>query len=276
MVEQYDLHLLSENLFDYAKRLAFYGLTLRLLTFLVGAVIVIVAIDFPPLPFVIALLSLLAEIFQWRSDVIKGLSEGILRNLEFQDSFGWKISNSMISDILATVPSSVKSASKNKQTEKTYFASKQENQLMMALENLQESAWWSKHLANRMGQIYLAISVVVVFLSFVVLLISVETIQSFVVLQSIGRVVTSTVMLIFSLRFVRLTADYYSFSRRSHQIEEKAEQLAAALKPGEMQVVRLFHEYQLARGSSPLIPTWVWKSMNAELNTLWKTYRASL
>jgi hypothetical protein len=275
MAEQYNLRLLCEHLFDYSKRLAFIAFLFRILVFLVGAIFVLFALSFPALPFFIALLSLLAELLQWRSDTIKGTSESILRNLEFRDSLGWAISSSMLSDILATISIRIRAAIKNKQPQKQYFSSTQQNQLLMALENLQESAWHSKHLANRMGQIYFVISTIIVFLSIVALLWSIETIRSFVMLQNISRVVTATIMLIFSLRFVRLTADYYSFSRRSQQVESTAEQLVETSNLVEIQVVRLFHEYQLLRASSPLIPTWVWRSMNSELNTLWKNYRVS-
>ena len=275
MADQYNLRLLCEHLFDYSKRLTFIAFCLRILVFLVGAIFVLFSLSFPALPFYIALLSLISELLQWRSEILKGTSEGVLRSLEFRDSLGWAISSSTVSDILTTVPARIKAAIKNKQTQKKYFSSTQQNQFLMALENLQESAWHSKHLANRMGQIYLIISTVIVFLSIVALLWSIETIRSFLVPQNISRVVTATIMLIFSLRFVRLTVDYYNFSRRSQQIESRAEQLVETPKLSEMHVVRLFHEYQLLRATSPLIPTWIWRSMNSELNMLWKNYRVS-
>jgi len=275
MAEQYNLRLLCQNLFDYSKRLASFAFVLRMLSFIMGATFILLSINFPQLPLVIALFSLVAEIVQWRSEAVKGSSEGLLRNLEFQESLGWPISNSTISDTLATIPSSVKKTIKNKQLEKQYFSSQQEKPLIKSLENLQESAWWSKHLSNRMGHIALAATAIIVLISIVVLLVSIETVQSFVVLQNISRVVTSAIMLIFSLKFVRTTADYYNFGKKAEHVESSAEHLSKTKKLNEMQVVRLFHEYQLSRATSPLIPTWLWKSMNEELNVLWTTYRTT-
>ncbi len=275
MAEQYNLRLLCQNLFDHSKRLAFFALTLRVLLFAIGSIFVLFAFNFPQLPLLIALFSLVAEIFQWSSDAAKSSSESLMRNLEFQESFGWPISNSMLSDVLATIPGWIKKTIKDKKPEKEYFTSQQEKPLLKALENLQESAWWSKHLANRMGQIYLGATVIIVLASFAVLLVSVETVQSFTVLQNISRVVTSTIMLLFSLKFIRLTADYNNFGKKAEQIESRAEHLSKIKKLKEIQVIRLFHEYQLSRAASPLIPTWLWKYMNAELNALWITYRTT-
>lgn len=275
MADQYNLRLLCQNLFDHSKRLAFFALMLRMLSFATGSTFVLLALNFPQLPLVIALISLVAEIIQWRSDAVKNSSESLLRNLEFQESLGWPISNSMLSDTLATIPGWIKKTIKDKKPEKEYFASQHEKPLLKALENLQESAWWSKHLASRVGFIYLVVTAVIVLVSFAILFVSIETVHSFALLQNIARVVTSTIMLLFSLKFIRLTADYFNFSKKAEQIESRTEHLFKTKKLNEMQVVRLFYEYQLSRAYSPLIPTWVWKSMNAELNELWIAYRAT-
>lgn len=275
MVEQYNIRLLCQNLFEYSKRLAFFVLTLRILAFLIGATLILLSLNFAQLPFLIALLTLFAEMIQWRSEVIKNTGESLLRNLELQESLGWPISNSMISDTLAIIPTWMKKKIRNKHPEQEYFASRQQKPVIKALENLQESSWWSKHLANRMGYIYLAVTIFIVFISIVTLLVSIETITSFMVLQNISRIVASTIMLIFSLKFIRLTVDYFTFSKRSQQIESKAEQLTRIKKLNELVVVSLFHEYQLVRATSPLLPTWLWKYMNPELNALWNAYRST-
>jgi hypothetical protein len=39
-------------------------------------------------------------------------------------------------------------------------------------------------------------------------------------------------------------------------------------------VLKLWQDYQLARASAPIVPTWIWKKREKKLNKLWLTYRA--
>jgi len=196
-----------------------------------------------------------------------------LRKLDAYESFGWPIEMAEMSDVLARTPKSIKKVISGKEPSYPYFSNQEVEGPQKALENVRESAWWSKHLAERTGHLYLATTVFIVLGSVVVLAVSIETIRNFTVLVNVARVVTSVIMLLFSLRLIRLTSDYYSFSRKAHIIETRAEEFLQR-KIDKVHAIKLMYEYQLARAAAPLIPTWIWKSMNTELNELWDLYRA--
>lgn len=272
MAEKYNPRLLCQILFDHSKRLAVIASLLKLGALAIGATLVLLAATFEMLPLIIAAISISSELFQWRSDHIKGIAEMILRKLDAYESFGWQIDTAEMSDVLARIPRGIKKAISEKEPSYQYFASHEVEGSQKALENVRESAWWSKHLAERTGQLYLVITVIIVLASVFVLAVSIETIRNFPVLVNISRVVTSVIVLLFSLRLIRLTYDYYNFSKKAQVVETSAEELLQR-KADRIHAIKLMYEYQLARAAAPLIPTWIWKFMNAELNELWNLYK---
>ena len=110
--------------------------------------------------------------------------------------------------------------------------------------------------------------------SIVLLIVSLNTIANVQVLNQVGRVVTSVILLIFSLGLFRFTLGYYSFARSSERTEEAAKALVAHPPLEHVEVLKLWQDYQLARASAPIIPTWIWKRREEKLNKLWTTYRA--
>lgn len=272
MAEKYDVRLLNQALFDFSKRVAGLSLFARLLAYFVGAVTVLFSIPFPQLPFLVAICAILADIFQWQSDNVKGVAESLLRKLDFLDSFGWGISKTEISDILARSPDTIRNSISWRGPDYGYFDSKEEPGMKRGLENLVESSWWSKHLAETSAQIYSVTTVILLLTSIGVLVISIETIQNFSVLMNISRVVTSTLLLVVTLRLIRFAVDFYNFSKKASQIEGQANDLLKIPEVDREQVIKLVYEYQFARNSSPLIPTWVWKARRASLNELWEAF----
>ncbi len=272
MAEKYDVRLLNQYLFDYSKRVASLSLFVRILAYLIGAVLVLSAISFSQLPFLVAIFAIMADLLQWQSDNVKGVAESLLRKLDFLDSFGWRISKTEISDILARSPGNIRKSISWRGPDYAYFDSEEKPGPKRALENLVESSWWSKHLAETSAQIYTIATVVLLLASAVVLIISIETIQNFSVLMNISRVVTSTLLLVITLRLIRFAVDFNNFSRKASQIEGQANDLLKIPDIDNEQAIKLFYEYQFARNSSPLIPTWVWKTRRAGLNELWNDF----
>ncbi len=271
----HNLRTLSRALFDVAKHWRTAELALRLSVFVVGVVVILLSILPKYAPFLIALLTIAAELCLLRSDTIKGTAESLLRKLDVQESFGWPISKVEVSDLLIQSPAKLRKKFSTSGMQEQYFASHQESGPRRALENVQESAWWSKHLARRTGHYYLAATLILTIVSLGALLVSIETIQNYDVLSNVGRVVTSTFMLVFSLGLVRFTLGYYRFGASAAQIEGKAEHLLESDDSDPLQAIKVMHEYQLARAVAPLLSSWIWKLMSDDLNSLWKTYRYS-
>jgi uncharacterized membrane protein YkvI len=126
-----------------------------------------------------------------------------------------------------------------------------------------------------MGHITLAVTIGLVLASVIVLILSIDTLSDFDTLTNVGRAVTAILMLVLSLGLIRLTVSYYHFSKRAEQTEREAKrQLGAG--SNELEAVKTWHEYQVARAFAPLIPSIIWKRMNKDLNEAWLAYRSHI
>ncbi len=264
---------LCQVYFTLAKRWARFSLVCKLAGFLVGVLTVLLPLVPAYAPVLVFMLAMMADWLAWRSDTHKGIAEAWLRKLDGRDSFDWAISGAELSDLLMRSPSKVDKLVIAKALSEEYFASKEPPGTRRALENLQESAWWSKHLSERMRNYYLAGTCLLVASAVLVLLISVQAIDNKQTLSSLGRIVTSVLTLVFSLNLFRSVLGYHNFSVKAGQIEKSTENLLASQGVQESEAIKLMSEYQLARASAPLIPTWLWNRMEGELNATWKQYR---
>lgn len=221
---------------------------------------------------VLTLFYITSELCQWRSDSFKGSAQSLQRKVDFRNSFGWEISGAEMSDLLMDTPAKIWRRIPPPVARDDYFASEEAPGVTRAIENLQESAWWSKYIAKRMGHVCLGATITLVAVSVATLVVSIDAIENRDVLSSIGRVVTSVLMLVFSLGLVRLTIGYYSFSRKAAQSEQRTFALFGS-GCDEVEAIKAWHEYQTARAAAPLLPSWVWRLMQKDLNLLWKEYR---
>lgn len=270
---RYDPRTLSQAYFELAKRWMIAAISSKILIFFFGLLTVFLPIIPGYAPFIITILSIASDLFAWRSDMIKETADTLLRKLDQWDSFGWPVSKAEMSDILMRCPTNLYKLAPNEIVGEEYFASKEGIGAKRAMENIQESAWWSKHFSERMGQYCFAITCILIAVLFGVLLLSVQTVSSFNTLANTGRVVTSSLMLVFSLGLFRFVMGYYGFGRKAAQIEEKIENLIKLKTFDDTEAIKVVQEYHIARASAPLIPSWVWKQMRNDLNEMWKKYR---
>jgi len=203
---------------------------------------------------------------------LKGVAETLLRKLDLRDSFGWGISNAEITDILARAPRKLLADVARVEKPEAYFASQEGPGVRRALKNIQESAWWSKHLTDKMWRYSLAATLTSIAGSLMVILLSLNTINDYDILSGTGRVVTSILMLVLSLGLIRLTRGYHNFHQRAQQAETRAEELLNA-DCSKIDAIKLYNEYHLDRAAAPLIPDLVRKWNQERLNGLWESYR---
>jgi hypothetical protein len=249
------------------------SLLLKALAFVIGSIIVLAKSKWVPAPFVVAALGLLSELAIYRSDWIKGLAQGLRRKLDQFDSFGWAIARNEYSDLLVRSPKSVKTAACQAGGDEPYFASKQLTGPHRAVENLQESSWWSKHLTEQMGHLCAVVLVVSALFAIGTLIVALHTSGSADTTDVISRVVTSLITLVLSLGTVRLMLGYYAFGRKAGRVEDSAERLLGTANIEQIDAVKLMSEYHVARATAPVIPTWIWKAKREELNRLWNELR---
>lgn len=273
-VQRDDVRILSTALLGEAKLCWGVGLSVKLAPVVITAVTVFTGYLAQEAPYIVAMLSILAELLLWRSDQLKGEGEELKRKLEFRDSFDWPISNAELSDLFADHAGRLQRAGAVKGLNEPYFASEAVTpSARRALENAQESAWWSKHLSKPMWWWGLAVSVVIVASTIALLVYSATTFRNFDDLANVGRLVTAVITLLFSLGLFRLTVSYYQFYQKADRTEERAKEMLATVADEPLQAIKLLSEYQLARAAAPLIPTWLWHARRDELNRLWAKYR---
>lgn len=249
-----------------------FSLISKAAAFFIGLAVLSPQIPAEPIPFVVAALTFVSELAGYRMERVRGIAQGLRRKLETLNSFGWEISNREMSDLIARCSGSVKRRMNREVTEEPYFASKEEPGPKRAVENVMESAWWSKHLSESMFWTCSVIIGCAIVGALAALVVSILAITDHSTLSSVARIVTSVLLLGLSCGLVRLAVGYYSFGQKAGQIEVQAEGFLTK-KVGQIDAVKLLHEYQLARSAAPIIPEWIWRWKRDELNALWSTYR---
>jgi hypothetical protein len=268
----HDPRKLGSCLLSRSKRWWIATTATKIGSVVLGALSVIFFPKFKLTAVIVFVLYVTSELFAWRSDSFKALAQAVLRKLDFRDSFGWQITGEEMSDLIVGCPTRLRRTIPPPGDD-DYFSSKNDVGPVRALQNLQESSWWSKHLARRMSYITTAVAAAFFGGSLVVLLISINAITNLDTLASIARVVTSALMLVLSLGLFRLTLSYYSFGRKAELAENESLRLLAA-DCNELEAVKAWQEYHVARTTAPPIPTLLWKWMNKDLNEAWIAYRA--
>ncbi len=224
---------------------------------------------------IVPVVSIATTLVRWRADVLKGAYQSLLRKFEFYDGLGWAILPREKSEWLLTL-------SKKEKEQVTaadrmpihYFASNKPQSAERLLENLEESSWWSKHIAKFSAIIYGTFTALVVVGSLAVLLFSVQAAVGQASLVNIAKVIVSVIAALFSIGFVRLTVEYVQYSQSSAKFEEKACQILDARSiPDQSEATKLLHEYQIVRAGAPMLPNWAWKINEKRLNPIWAEQR---
>lgn len=278
----YDAETVRANLEKNAKGWWGASLALKSVAFALGMGAIVLSLSGKQTPFLMAAITLLAEIAGYRSDSVKGASQSLRRKLDMRDSFGWEISKAEYADMLVRMPWSVKRASRSVRSDVPYFQSREPASPRRALQNVRESSWWSKHLAEKLWQMCLALLIGSLVVSIAALVVAINAAASQVVpatnsgaqpldaLLPVARVVNAALTFLLSLGLVRLVIGYYGFSQKAAVVEKTADILLKEPAPREIDAIKTMHEYHLARASAPLLPAWLWKSKRDEWNLLWK------
>jgi hypothetical protein len=208
-------------------------------------------------------LTILSELSLLRADGKKSVAESVVRILDLHDSFGTPIPTAYVADILVGVPDDVTPEND------AYFASTDPVGPRRALANLQESAWWSKHVARYTWQAITILLAVLLVLSIAALAESAQFVSTLAHQQVIARVVTATLLLALSLGLLRILYAYWSFSEAASRIDLHAQKAVPTVDIA----LGLWRDYHLARAGTPMLPTFLWRWKNASLNKKWQALR---
>ena len=267
--ESINIRLLMAAQFDEAKRWWLWANVSRLLVVIVTVVSLLRKDWLDWIWLLPAGFTVTHSLLQWRADTLQGKADAITRQLELQDGFGWKISEQEKADLSLEVSDKVKRKAYGTE-ESPYFDSRQEVFARKAVENLKQSAWYTRHLARKMAKCVLMLCACAAVLA----LLSIFAIVFSPPLQrwgpNIGRIVIIVLVFMVAYGYLRLSFQYRSLSSQAEKSSNRASRLLEFEALTEIQAIRLLHEYQIARVMAPMIPDWLWNRTKDELNRLWK------
>lgn len=264
-----DLRAINANRFALAKRLWTFSIVFKVLIFIVGGYSVFDARISRYMPFILIVMAMASEFLQWYSDTIKSRSESLLRNLDLCLSFDWSISATDNREIVSFVPKKLRNQFDITKPVESYFASKEYPSPRKAMENLLESSWYTRKQAGIMTTICLIVCLVAVLLSIGVLMIASQDLNSLSTREGINKVVTSWLLLLFSLGLFRYGWGYFKLHQRCIRTEASSQHLLSSESIAESDAIKQWYEYQIVRSSSPLLPQWLWSVYEKSLNDAW-------
>jgi hypothetical protein len=124
-----------------------------------------------------------------------------------------------------------------------------------------------------MGQYVTWLSVFVFTIAATALITSLQNAVNQTVATNVAKITIAVIVFMFSGGYVRLAFHYYSFASQTEQIENNAHRVTKENNVAEIQAVKLLHDYQIIRAKAPMLPTWLWRHMQNELNRLWQQHR---
>lgn len=259
--------------YDRAKFWAGVVLCMQALLFVGGVLAVFFSRFSLNYPWVAVPLAMLSAVLSTKANECKRLAESLKRQLESWAGFGRPLSLRMIADLRQKLPDTLPPEVDQLLREGNTYASTEKPGPRRAADNLCESSWFSHHLAGWCASVIGGVFLVALMSSLGLLFyVAVEVPANSAGVYA-AKCVSATMLFIMSGGAWRAWQGYRSFSARTKEIDSDAARLADEEAPDICEVQRLLGEYQLARASAPLIPTWVWRLRRHRLDEDHKNFR---
>lgn len=228
-----------------------------------------------------------AEVLRWRSDVLRTKGEFFKRKQELYDGFPGFDFETTIANELAGSREGTYGSCDAVLIQGAQVASSAAKGPQRALESLHESAWYSEHLARRAAYYFVGLLAMAFIVSLLALVVAVGSVRSDLKQgasttlaataggpaasagEIVGTVVCGALTFLVSISLLRYTLELLGFSKSAAGTVQSAEDVAGHGSADEASVQALMFDYQLARNSSPMIPTWVWKINHSWLNRVY-------
>jgi hypothetical protein len=250
------------------------SLTVQILASLGAAVSVLKGPVSAKWALVLGVASIAGLLGRWRADSLRQRAESLLRQVELEDGFDWKVSPKIVADSLSRGIAVAKSAANRAREQANFYASSRQAGSLRALDNLRESAWWTQQNAQWMGWIAVWIVVVLCLVAVWSLLVAATVIGPPTALE-VSRLLAAGISVVFAGNLVRLPFEYFRLANSASESDRKASDMIQANgSPTEADALRLLGDYQLARAMGPPIPDWVWRMRRDHLNEIWRQTRS--
>ena len=256
---------LVNRAYDRAKWWAGGVLILQAGLFLSG----VVAIFWPQItltyPWVALPLALGGAEIARRASVYKGLAETAKRHHEYLLGFGVKPSGGQLADLRQSLRKELSKEANDLLKKGITYASSEAHGPKRVLENLSESAWYTRHLASRCV-VWIASTVLITLTTSISILFwSTQTLDDSAARVASAKGIAATLIFLISVGAIRSWTGYLKLSQKAKDIDGEACRLLAG-EANAFEAQRLLAEYQLARASAPIVPTWIWKIHRNSLN----------
>jgi hypothetical protein len=223
---------------------------------------------------------LATECLRWRSDFWKSQGEFAKRRWELIDGFAVSVSDGWVADWLAARPSNFLADVTENELKGSDFDSLAIPGPRRLLDNIEESAWWSKH-ESRIVAWYLGLILVVILAgAFAALTITITGIGAAIdasesrITQNVGAMICAVLAFVFSINLVRLLVSFISFFHSAKAILGRCRALLDSGNVDERSALLLLFDYQTSRDAAPLLPTLVWKVHGQHLRREWDRFRS--
>lgn len=266
-----DLRAINREQFSTAKFYWGAALALKLVIFAIGAWAIFSNSPSSYLPQSLLVLAIASELCQLKSDGVKSRAESLLRTLDICRSFDRAISEADKRDIVLAVPKARRKTVEAGMSDH-YFDTTEAPGPRGAVQNLIESAWYTRHLAAVMTGAYAGVITLLVAVAISALVWAARSIADPVLRDEVVRAVTAWMLLIVSLSMIKSVWAYIKMYQRC----QRTELVCCHLLQGdvsEADALKQWYEYQIARASSPLLPDWLWKTRKSSLDEAWRLGR---
>jgi len=226
------------------------------------------SLGYPWLAFPLAVIGVCMTL---RTTYFKGRAEFLKRQHEYLDGLGSQPSERILANLRAELPAALKPEVERLLTAGTTYASASPAGLNRVLENVCQSAFFSRQLAAYCAHYLLILLVVTGVVAVSFLLFCLHTLHDAVSAVTAARSVAATLVFLISVGTIRCWRGYATFSAKAEQAYAEADRQLAQADPGPCETHRILAEYQLARAAAPLIPTAVWRFHRTRLNEIWDT-----
>ena len=225
-------------------------------------------------PWIALPIALVGVFISSKSSGFKNKAETLKRNHEYLMGFGTIPNRGDLADLQIELSKELPKDDEELLLKGITYWSKKSSGPIRTLENLMESAWFTKHLAGFCAYSLGAVFLVSLALAVSLLLLCATSLAGTPVGLAASKCIAATIMFLISTRVLVSWLAYLGSRKNAEAIDSAASDLLATAKRTDIfEVQKLLSEYQIARASAPLIPTWVWKIRRNTLNKAWENLK---
>jgi hypothetical protein len=214
-------------------------------------------------------LVILSYCARWRHGGLRSKADELQRSYEEAVGFDWPVDTWLLSDTLASAPKIVRKWYQRRRPDDAPYFLPTPTGPTRPVENVHESAWWTKHLAERMRTWVIWVLILALVLGVFMLSVVATSAGKRNDRQAVADTIVSVLVFLVTAGFVRLACDLSSTIRACERVQSRVHAVLAG-EIGPIDALKLLHAYQSVRMQSPPILSILHRVYGSMLNDLWK------